>query len=159
MKIKIIAVGKIKEHALRILIKEYEKRLKPYTEIEIIEIPDLPIPKNSSPKEEEQILEKESIKIEKNIEPYDYVIALDLEGESFDSESFSVELMKMFALGNACLTFLIGSSLGLSPTIRKRAQRRISFSKMTFPHQLMRLILLEQVYRAFRIAKNEPYHK
>lgn len=159
MKIRVIAVGKIKDPALKTLIQEYEKRLSSYVETEIIEIQDVPIPKNASAKEEEQVLEKERIKIEKLLAPNDFVIALDIEGEAMDSIVFSDTLMNMLMEGQSKVTFLIGSSLGLSEILKKRAQRRISFSRMTFPHQLMRLILFEQIYRAFRIKNNEPYHK
>ena len=159
MKIRIMAVGKIKEPALSSLISEYEKRIQPYSQLEIIEVNDIAIPRNTSVNEENLVIEQESEKILKYIQPQDYVVALTIEGQSYDSLTFSEEMMQMLVRGQATITFLIGGSLGLSPTIKKRAQKCISFSKMTFPHQLMRLFLLEQIYRAWRIIKNEPYHK
>lgn len=159
MKIKIIAVGKIKQQALNVLIGEYEKRIRPYAQLEIIEVSDVAIPRDASELEQYSVLEQEGNKILKLIQPQDYIVALAIEGQSYDSLTFSSELMNMLVLGQATITFVIGGSLGLSSTIKNCAQKLISFSAMTFPHQLMRLFLLEQIYRAWRIIKNEPYHK
>lgn len=159
MHISIIAVGKIKEKYLKEGIKEYLKRLGPYAKVEIIEVGDEPHGVNLSPAEELQIKEKEGEKIKKYIKENSFVIALALEGEMLSSEALAAKLHSLALRGTSHLTFLIGGSLGLAPSLLKQADYLLCLSPMTFPHQLVRLILLEQLYRAFKIIKGEPYHK
>lgn len=159
MKITIISVGKIKEKYLVDAIKEYSKRLSAYCKLTHIEVADEKAPETLSEKEEIQIKDKEGKKILAKIKDSQYLYALDLSGKQRTSEAFSVELEKLPVYGNGDIVFVIGGSLGLSKEVVKRSNAQISFSKMTFPHQLMKVILLEQVYRGFRIMKGEPYHK
>lgn len=159
MQIKIIAVGKIKESYLRDGLQEYLKRLGAYAKVQILEVADEKTPDRASQAEEEQIRLKESTKMARYIEPGDFLIALDIQGKMFDSEGLAGFMEGLAIAGKSSLAFLIGGSLGLHKSILDQAQQRLSFSKMTFPHQLMRLILLEQVYRGFKIIKGEPYHK
>lgn len=159
LNISIITVGKLKEKYLRDGIEEYRKRLTRYCNIDIIEIADEKAPEKLSEKEEEIIKMREGQGILKHIRENTYVIALAIEGKMLSSEGLS-ELIGSLALeGNSSVAFIIGGSLGLSKEVLDRANYKLSFSKMTFPHQLMRMILLEQVYRGFRILKSEPYHK
>ncbi|WP_061310033.1 23S rRNA (pseudouridine(1915)-N(3))-methyltransferase RlmH [Clostridium botulinum] len=159
MNISIISVGKIKEKFLKAAIDEYSKRLSKYCKLNIIEVADEKTPDNASLKEENIIKEKEGNLILKHIKDNSFVIALDLKGKSITSEEFS-DLIENFRLtGNSTIAFVIGGSLGLSEQVLSRANYKLSFSKMTFPHQLFRVMLLEQVYRAFRILCGEPYHK
>lgn len=158
MKISIICVGKIKEKFFALAIDEYLKRLSKYAKVNIIEITDEKAPENLSPMEEEIVKNKEGEKILKNIKD-EFVIALCIDGNSFDSVQFANFIQKNMNNGISHISFIIGGSLGLSKNVIKRANFKISFSKMTFPHQLMRIILLEQIYRAQKILKNEPYHK
>ncbi|QCX33659.1 23S rRNA (pseudouridine(1915)-N(3))-methyltransferase RlmH [Caloramator sp. E03] len=159
MNIKIIGVGKIKEKYLKDGIDEYLKRLSRYCNIEIIEVPDEKAPENLSTKEEEQVKTKEGQGILKYIKDNMYVIALDLKGTMLSSEGFADFINDLGLKGSSNISFIIGGSLGLSKEVLQRADYKLSFSKMTFPHQLMRLILLEQIYRGFRIISGEPYHK
>lgn len=159
MNIKIITVGKIKEKFMRSAIDEYTKRLSRYCKLEIIEVADEKTPDNASEKEEEAIKEKEGVKVRSYIKDTDYVIALDLSGKDMTSEQFSKKIESLGLEGKSNIVFLIGGSLGISSETLKRADTKISFSKMTFPHQLFRIMLLEQIYRGFRIMKGEPYHK
>ena len=159
MKITIIAVGKVKEKFYRDAINEYAKRLSKYCKFEVIEVADEKTPDKCSETEENQILLKESERILKHVRPEMLVYALAIKGKKFDSVEFSNEINKAGLTGNSSLAFIIGGSLGLHGNVLKRADRQISFSDMTFPHQLMRVILSEQVYRAFRIIAAEPYHK
>ncbi|EYE87410.1 50S rRNA methyltransferase [Fervidicella metallireducens AeB] len=159
MNISIIAVGKIKEKYIKDGIDEFKKRISRYCRIEIIEVPDEKAPENISIKEEEQIKEKEGQLILRNIKDNTYVVALDLKGKELTSEELSDFIKNLGLKGNSNVAFVIGGSLGLSKEVLNRADFRLCFSKMTFPHQLMRLILLEQVYRGFRIMMGEPYHK
>jgi 23S rRNA (pseudouridine1915-N3)-methyltransferase len=159
MNISIITVGKLKEKYLKDGIDEYKKRLTRYCTIEIIEVPDEKAPENLSPKEEEQIKLKEGTAILKYIKDTSYVIALAINGKTLSSEAFSDLISNLGLTGNSSIAFVIGGSLGLSPEVLNRANYKLSFSPMTFPHQLMRLILVEQVYRGFRIINGEPYHK
>lgn len=159
MNISIITVGKLKEKYLKDGIDEYKKRLTRYCSIEIIEVPDEKAPETLSPKEEEQIKDKEGQAILKNVKDTTFVVALDLKGKMLSSEELSEFLEDCAIKGNSSIVFIIGGSLGLSKEVLQRANYKLCFSKMTFPHQLMRLILLEQVYRGFRIMKGEPYHK
>lgn len=159
MNITIITVGKIKEKFLRDAIDEYSKRLTRYCKLDIIEVPDEKAPENASEKENLLIKEKEGEKILKHIKDNSYVIALAIDGKMPSSEDLADFIQTQGINGNSNLTFVIGGSLGLSSGVLKRADYKLSFSKMTFPHQLMRVILLEQIYRAFRINSGEPYHK
>lgn len=159
MKITVIGVGKIKENYLTQAISEYSKRLSRYTKLEIIEVADEKTPDGASEAEELQIKNIEGERILKQVKDSSFVFALAIEGKMYDSVEFAEQLEKLRTNGKSHLTFLIGGSLGLSETVIKRADALISFSKMTFPHQLMRVILLEQVYRAYRITAGEPYHK
>ncbi|MGB9679553.1 MAG: 23S rRNA (pseudouridine(1915)-N(3))-methyltransferase RlmH [Minisyncoccia bacterium] len=159
MNITIIAVGKIKEDYIKNGIKEYIKRMTPYAKINIVEIPDEKAPKELSAKEEKIIIEKEGKKILDKIKKDNFKFSLCIEGEEMDSLKFAQELKQIMDSGNSDVAFIIGGSLGLSEEIKDISDIRLSFSKMTFPHQLMRLILIEQIYRAFKINRNETYHK
>lgn len=149
--IKIICVGKIKEKYLKEAILEYLKRLSKYTKIEIIELLD------ETTKEVNKCIEIEGEKILKNIKEKDYVITLEIDGQEYSSTEFASKIEQAQVIGN--LVFIIGGSYGLSDIIKNRSNQRISFSKMTFPHQLFRVILLEQIYRGYKIINNESYHK
>ena len=149
--IKIIAVGKIKEKYFSDAIDEYLKRLSAYTKISILQVPDEKDSEFSKSKEAENIL--------KNIKDNEYVITLEINGNKFSSEDFAGFIDRQYISGNSNLTFIIGGSLGLDESVIIRSDYHLSFSDMTFPHQLMRVILLEQIYRAFKINKGEPYHK
>ena len=159
MKISVVAVGKCKEKYWNEAIAEYTKRLRRYAPLEIIEVPDEKTPDGASEAEERQIKAREGERILKKLRDDAYVIALAIEGESPDSVALSRELDRLAVSGVTHLQFVIGGSLGLSSEVLRRADRKLSFSAMTFPHQLMRVILLEQIYRSFRISRNEPYHK
>ncbi|MCI8418766.1 MAG: 23S rRNA (pseudouridine(1915)-N(3))-methyltransferase RlmH [Lachnospiraceae bacterium] len=159
MKITCVAVGKIKEIYLKQAIAEYSKRLSRYCKMEMIELPDEKTPEGASQREEQQIKELEGERILKALKEGAYVIALDIQGSQPDSVKFSRKLEQLAVQGKSHIAFVIGGSLGLSPAVLKRAEERISFSAMTFPHQLMRVILLEQIYRGYRIMHGEPYHK
>jgi len=159
MKITCVTVGKIKEKYFTAAIQEYEKRLSRYCKLEILELPDEKTPDGASEATELAIKEREGERILKVLKEDAYVIALAIEGKMLDSEEFSGKLEELGVRGISHVMFVIGGSLGLSPAVMKRADYALSFSKMTFPHQLMRVILLEQIYRSFRIMKNEPYHK
>ena len=159
MKIKIICVGKIKEKYLVEGIKEYSKRISGYTDIEIIEVADERIPDKASLAEEVMIKAKEGRKILDKVKQDDYVILLDVASKELDSVAFSKHIEKCMIDGKSTIDFIIGGSLGHGQEVLERANFKLSFSPMTFPHQLMRLILLEQVYRAFKIMKGETYHK
>lgn len=159
MNISIISVGKIKEKYLRDGIDEYKKRLSRYCSIEIIEVPDEKAPENLSDKEEEQIKINEGLSILRNIKEGTFIIALDIKGKSLSSEELSDFISNLALTGKSSIAFIIGGSLGLSKEVLDKSHYKLSFSKMTFPHQLMRMILLEQIYREFRIMKGEPYHK
>ncbi len=157
--ITIITVGKLKEKYLKQGIAEYIKRLGAYAKIEIIEVPDEKAPENLSEADMQQIKQKEGERILAKINSDSHVIALAIEGRMLTSEQLADNLDKLATYGKSKVAFIIGGSLGLSNEVMKRADDTLSFSKMTFPHQLMRLILVEQVYRAFRIVRGEPYHK
>lgn len=159
MNITIISVGKLKEKYLKQGIDEYSKRLLRYAKLKIIEVPDEKAPENLSKAEEELVKKKEGDEILKNIKDGTYVIALDLKGKMMSSEGLAEKLENLGVTGNSNVTFIIGGSLGLSEEVLKVADFSLCFSLMTFPHQLMKLILLEQIYRGFRIIKGEPYHK
>ena len=159
MKVTILCVGKIKEKFYRDAIAEYEKRLSRYCKLEIVEVADEKTPDNASELVELQIKEKEAERMEKYIKDGAYVIALAIEGKQLDSVELSEKIEQLGTGGISHIIFIIGGSLGLADRILKRADYKLSFSKMTFPHQLMRVILLEQIYRSYRIMNREPYHK
>lgn len=159
MNINIIAVGKIKEKYIQEGIKEFSKRLSRYCNLKIIEVDDEKAPENLSEKEMEVVKQKEGQKILSKIPQNSFIISLEIQGREISSEDLSKKMEDVMVSGINDITFIIGGSLGLSDEVRGRSDFKLSFSKMTFPHQLMRLILLEQVYRAWRIMKNEPYHK
>ncbi|WP_088104578.1 23S rRNA (pseudouridine(1915)-N(3))-methyltransferase RlmH [Halalkalibacter urbisdiaboli] len=159
MNISIITVGKLKEKYLKQGITEYTKRLSAYAKMDIIEVPDEKAPENLSEADMQQIKQKEGERILSKIGADTHVIALAIEGNMLTSEQLAANLDKLATYGKSKVAFIIGGSLGLSDEVMKRADDTLSFSKMTFPHQLMRLVLLEQVYRAFRINRGEPYHK
>lgn len=160
MHIKIIGVGKIKEKFYTSAINEYLKRLTPYNKVSVIEVSDEPAGENLSEKELEQVKEKEGERILKKIKDEDYVISLEILGKQMSSEAFADFIKDEMAKGfGRDMVFVIGGSNGLSKEVSKRSNYKLSFSKMTFPHQLMRLVLIEQIYRAFRIINNHPYHK
>ena len=159
MKITCITVGKIKETYYTDAVKEYSKRLSRYCKLEIIELPDEKTPDGASQAQETAIKNRDGERILKAIREDAYVIALAIEGQAPDSVGLSQKLERLGIGGTSHVTFVIGGSLGLSSLVLKRADEKLSFSRMTFPHQLMRVILLEQLYRSFRIMKGEPYHK
>ena len=159
MKITILAVGHLKESYWKAAVAEYTKRLGAYAKIQIIEVDDEKTPDQASAAEEELIRIKEGERIIKKLPKEAKVIALALDGKDYDSEEFAAHLESLAVSGSSHLVFLIGGSLGLSPEVLSLANERISFSRFTFPHQLMRVILLEQLYRSFKIRRNEPYHK
>jgi 23S rRNA (pseudouridine1915-N3)-methyltransferase len=157
--ISIVTVGKLKEKYLKQGIDEYLKRLTSYAKVEMIEVADEKAPEELSNLEMEQVKQKEGERILAKISQDTYVIALAINGKMQSSEELAETLDKLATYGKSKIAFIIGGSLGLSDDVLKRANEKLSFSKMTFPHQLMRLILVEQVYRAFRINRGEPYHK
>ena len=159
MNITIITVGKLKEKYLKLAIDEYSKRLSRYCKLNIIELLDEQTPDNASEKDEIIIKDKEGKKILSKIKDNMYVVVLDLKGKMISSEEFSKFLDDRGVKGDSNICFIIGGSLGLSGDVIKRANYSLCFSKMTFPHQLFRVMLLEQIYRAFRISCGEPYHK
>lgn len=159
MTIDIICVGKIKEKFYVDAISEYLKRLSKYSKINIYEVKDEKTPDNASLKEESLIIEEEAKRIQKYIVKDAYIYTLCIEGKERSSEEFSENISANLLNNKSHLQFIIGGSLGLSDTIKAQSNDKLSFSKMTFPHQLMRVILLEQIYRAFKIRSNEPYHK
>lgn len=159
MKITLITVGKIKEKYFTDAIREYSKRLSRYCKLEIVELVDEKTPDGASAAEELQIKAKEGDRILKSIKDSAYVVALAIEGKKMTSEKLSAFIGNLGVRGESDLVFIIGGSLGLDERVLKRADYLLSFSDMTFPHQLMRVILLEQIYRSFRILQNEPYHK
>ena len=156
--INIICIGKIKEKYLKDAIDEYSKRLSKYCLLNILELQDEKIPSITNPKIEEEIKIKECRKILPHIKKDSYVIALDLTGKQYSSEEFSKKIDNI-SLNNSSITLIIGGSLGLSSELLTNANEKICFSKMTFPHQLIRVFLLEQLFRAFKISNNETYHR
>ena len=159
MKISIICVGKIKEKYFKDAIAEYEKRLGKYCKLEILEVADEKTPDNAGEALEEQIKEKEAARILKYVKDDAYVYTLEINGDNPDSEGLAKQINTLGIQGKSHIQFIIGGSLGLHQSVSKVADKAISFSKMTFPHQLMRVILLEQIYRSYRIIMGEPYHK
>ena len=159
MKIKIYAIGKIKEKYLKEGIEEYLNRIRPYSQIEIVELTDEPIVDNPHPSEIKKAIDTEGNRVLKAIKPNEHLIGLDLNRKELDSVAFASYLDKQFVIGGSSISFVIGGSYGLSEDLKKRCNDFISLSKMTFLHQMTRLILLEQIYRAFKINRNETYHK
>ena len=159
MKISILCVGKVKESFYQKAIQEFEKRLSRYCRLSIIEVADEKTLEDASETEISLIKDKEGERLLKNIKDDGYVICLAIEGKMLDSVELSQKMSKIQVQGTSHIYFVIGGSLGLSDAVLERADYKLSFSRMTFPHQLMRVILLEQIYRSFRIANNEPYHK
>jgi len=159
MKITLICVGKVKEKFLKDGISEYAKRISKFASLDIIEVSDIKAPENLSDKDMLNIKIAEGNKILEKIKPNSYIVSLEINGENFSSEEFSKFIENKSISGIGHIYFVIGGSLGLSDDVVKKSDFKLSFSKMTFPHQLMRLILLEQIYRGFKIIKNEPYHK
>lgn len=159
MKITILAVGKIKEAYFRDAVSEYSKRLSKYCRLEIIEVADEKTPERAGERQQEQIREKEADRLLRHIKEDAYICPLVIEGKRFTSAAFARRIDRLGIQGKSHIIFIIGGSLGLHDKVLQRADEKLSFSDMTFPHQLMRVILLEQIYRACRINANEPYHK
>jgi 23S rRNA (pseudouridine1915-N3)-methyltransferase len=159
MKITIFCVGKIKEKFYREAVAEYEKRLSRYCKLSIVEVADEKTDENASQTEIDQVKEKEGARLLAAMKEDGYCIALAIDGQMPDSVALSKKLERLGVEGKSNIYFVIGGSLGLSEAVLKRADYRLSFSAMTFPHQLMRVILLEQLYRSYRIMNHEPYHK
>lgn len=159
MNIQIISVGKLKEKYLKMGIEEYTKRLGSYAKIELIEVPDEKAPENLSDADMEIVKKKEGDRILAKVSVDTYVIALAIDGKMKSSEDLASGLESLMTYGKSKIAFVIGGSLGLHEDVLKRSDEKLSFGKMTLPHQLMKLVLVEQIYRCFRIIKGEPYHK
>lgn len=157
--INIICVGKIKEKYLQDAIQEYSKRLSKYCSLNIVELNDEKVPQNLNDSLTNQIKEKESNNIISHIDKSSYVLSLDLKGKQYSSEDFSKKINEISLNGSSSITFIIGGTLGLSNNVLNNSNELICFSKMTFPHQLIRVFLLEQIFRAFKISNNETYHR
>ena len=158
LNVRIVCVGKIKDSFNKQGIDEYKKRLSRYIKLDIIEVDDAKIKENASPKEEEIVKKEEGIRILKQVKDNEYMILLDLHGKEIDSVEFS-KIIDTTSIKFSTITFVIGGSLGLSDAVIQRANYRLCLSKMTFTHQMTRVILLEQIYRSFKILNNEVYHK
>lgn len=154
MQIDLIVVGKLKEKGMQQMCNEYIKRLGSYCKLNVIELKD-----ESNNLDESLVITREAEAINKVLDEKSYIIIMDIDGKQMTSEAFSTKIDEITTYDNSKLTFVIGGSLGIDPSIKAKANLRMSFSKMTFPHQLFRVMLLEQIYRQFRIARNEPYHK
>lgn len=154
MQIDLIVVGKLKEKSMQQMCNEYIKRLGSYCKLNVIELKD-----ESNNLDQSMVMSREAEAINKVLDEKSYIIIMDIDGKQMTSEQFSTKIDEITTYDNSKLTFVIGGSLGIDPTIKAKANLRMSFSKMTFPHQLFRVMLLEQIYRQFRIARNEPYHK
>ena len=159
MRITVICVGKIKEKFYRDAVAEYEKRLSKYCRLEIVEVADEKTPEGASVLQKEKILEREAGRILERIRDGALVCTLEISGKKLSSEGLAEWMQQLAVRGNSHIIFVVGGSLGLHKSVREHSDFALSFSDMTFPHQLMRVILCEQVYRAFRIINNEPYHK
>lgn len=159
MRIRLVTVGKIKEKYLQAGMDEYLKRLGPYARVEVVGLNDEPIPENASPAQEEQVKQREGERILKVIEPGQHVVVLDQRGKEFSSEELAAFLEERALRGQSNLAFVIGGSLGLDRAVLERADTRLSLGRMTLLHQMVPLILLEQIYRGFKINRGEPYHK
>lgn len=159
MLIKIVCCGKLKEKYLTEAVADYAKRISRFAQVECAEVADERIPENASPAEERLAMEKEGERMLAKITPQDYVIAMAIRGKSYTSEAFAKHVDALAQQGRSRLTFVIGGSLGLSDAVMRRADETLSLSEMTFPHRIARVLILEQVYRAFKINHNETYHK
>lgn len=159
MKITVLTVGKIKEKYLKDAINEYSKRLSKYCKLEIIEVQDEKTPDNASEVVEDMIRAKEAERLLKHVKDDAYVVTLEINGKQLSSEELADKIEKLGVQGTSHIMFVIGGSIGLGEEVLRRSNLALSFSKMTFPHQLMRVILLEQIYRSYRIINGEPYHK
>lgn len=159
MNINVVCIGKLKEKYWRDAVDEYVKRISRFAKVEIIELRESRLPDNASPADEEKVKKQEGEEILKRIKPGDCCITLEIKGKQLDSVELAEKIKKIWIGGSSTIDFVIGGSLGLSDDVSRRADFRLSFSKMTFPHQMMRVILLEQVYRSFKINNNETYHK
>ena len=159
MRIRVLALGKLKDPALSALVSEYVKRLRPYVPTEVVELKDERAPESLSEKEAEGVLEREGEGLLAKINPRDTVIVLAVEGKQVDSPAFSEKLYDFIETTSGDVVFVIGSSMGLSPAVKARANWLLSFSKMTLPHTLMRVVLMEQIYRSARIHAGHVYHK
>lgn len=159
MNITVISVGKMKEKYWVQAAAEYEKRLTAYAKVRMVEVADEPTPEQASEAQADAIKAKEAARILAQIKERDYVVALAIEGQAYTSEAWADHLDRMAGQGHSSFVFVIGGSLGLHRSVLDRANLQLSFSKFTFPHQMVRVILLEQIYRAFRILWREPYHK
>ena len=159
MKIKVVTVGKLKEKYLKDGIAEYTKRISRFAKLEMTELTDEKTPDKASELENQKILETEGARILSKVRERDFVVVLAIEGKTFSSEDFSKQLEQASIKGYSTLTFIIGGSLGLAPIVKNRANLSVSFGRLTLPHQLMRLVLVEQIYRAFTIQQGSPYHK
>ncbi|TBL77434.1 23S rRNA (pseudouridine(1915)-N(3))-methyltransferase RlmH [Paenibacillus thalictri] len=159
MQVQIVAVGKLKESYLVQGIAEYTKRLGPYAKLQMVEVPDEKAPETMSPAEERQVREREGERILAALRPEVYVVALAIDGKTLSSEELAERMQELATYGRSQVAFVIGGSLGLAPAVLARAELKLSFGRMTLPHQLMRLVLVEQVYRAMKINRGEPYHK
>ncbi len=157
--IHIICVGKLKESFYLAAVREYEKRLSGDCKLSLVELAEVRLPSSPSEAEVQAALQKEAVAISQRLPKQSYVVALCVEGDSMSSEAFSALLSRLPSQGSSAVTFLIGGSFGLHESVKALAHRRLSFSPMTLPHHLARVLLLEQVYRAFRIAEDSPYHK
>ena len=158
MKITIVCAGKLKEKYLRDGIAEYEKRLHPYADLRTIEIIEERMKDRPSPAEKDEVLRREGERLSSQIPQGAYLIVLDVSGEEMSSEKFSAWIDRLMLMGESHIAFLIGGPFGLSDELRQRADLRLSFSQFTLPHQLIRLFLMEQIYRSFKISRHEPYH-
>lgn len=159
MNIQIICIGKLKEKYWQEAIAEYAKRLSGYCTLEITELKETPLPANPSPADEEKVKLMEGRDILKALKDSSYAVSLEIKGKKLTSESLSDKIESLGIEGKSNIAFIIGGSLGLSEEVSRRADFKLSFSDMTFPHQMMRVILLEQIYRSFKIMRNETYHK
>ncbi|MBW5448732.1 23S rRNA (pseudouridine(1915)-N(3))-methyltransferase RlmH [Cohnella sp. CFH 77786] len=159
MQIQVVCVGKLKEKYWTEGVAEYAKRLGAYARLDIRELPDEKTPDSMSPAEEDQVRVREGERILAALRPDAHVVALAIDGETWSSEQLAAHLEKQAVYGGGSVAFVIGGSLGLSPAVLSRSDKRLSFGRMTYPHQLMRVLLLEQIYRAFKINRGEPYHK
>lgn len=157
--INVICIGKIKENYLQSAINEYSKRLSKYCNLKFIELPDEKLPSKINPSIINEIKQRECLKIIEHLKKDSYIIALDLKGKEYSSEDFSKKLDDIALNYNSSITFIIGGTLGLTEDVLNLSQEKICFSKMTFPHQLIRVFLLEQIFRAFKISNGETYHR
>ncbi|MCR5181959.1 MAG: 23S rRNA (pseudouridine(1915)-N(3))-methyltransferase RlmH [Clostridia bacterium] len=159
MNVRIICIGKLKEKYWTDAVSEYSKRIRRFSGLEIVELKESLLPSNPSLKDEEKVKEEEGREILRTIKKDEYVITLEIKGRSLNSEELASKMADLALTGHPDIAFIIGGSLGLSPEVSARANFKLSFSSMTFPHQLMRVILLEQIYRSFKINNHETYHK